>query len=70
MTPSPRPRTWGPCHRPYTFRQAEGIVAVPRDKLREVLAVAEEIDAREAKQSKFILAEKSINKGIAAYGRI
>ena len=31
---------------------------------------AEEIDAREAKQSKFILAEKSINKGIAAYGRI
>ena len=48
----------------------EGIVVVPRDKLKEVIAVVEEIDAREAKQSKFILAEKSINKGLEAYGRI
>jgi 4-hydroxy-4-methyl-2-oxoglutarate aldolase len=48
----------------------DGVVVVPMDKAEEVLAVAKEIDARELEQAKLIIAEKSLRKGLAKYGRI
>ena len=48
----------------------DGVVVVPKDKAAEVLAVAQDIDAREAEQAKLIMAEKSLRKGLAKYGRI
>jgi regulator of RNase E activity RraA len=48
----------------------DGVVVVPRDKAAEVLAMAQEIDARELEQARLILAEKSLRKGLAKYGRI
>jgi hypothetical protein len=32
--------------------------------------MAQDIDAREAEQAKLIMAEKSLRKGLAKYGRI
>lgn len=48
----------------------DGVVVVPKDKAQEVLAMAREIDARELEQAKLIIAEKSLRKGLAKYGRI
>lgn len=48
----------------------DGVVIVPQAKAAEVLALAVEIDARELEQAKLIVAEKSLRKGLAKYGRI
>lgn len=48
----------------------DGVVVVPMDKAAEVLAMAKDIDDRELEQAKLIVAEKSLRKGLAKYGRI
>ena len=48
----------------------DGVVVVPKDKAAEVLAMSQEIDSRELEQAKLIVAEKSLRKGLAKYGRI
>jgi regulator of RNase E activity RraA len=48
----------------------DGVVVVPQDKAAEVLAMALEIDARELEQARLIIAEKSLRKVLAKYGRI
>ncbi len=48
----------------------DGVAVVPRAQAVEVLAMAEEIDARELEQAKLIIAETSLRKGLAKYGRI
>ena len=48
----------------------DGVVVVPQAQAQEVLKMAQEIDARELEQAKLILAEKSLRKGLAKYGRI
>ncbi len=48
----------------------DGVVVVPKDHAGAVLAMAQEIDARELEQAKLIVAEKSLRKGLAKYGRI
>ena len=48
----------------------DGVVVVPREKAAEVLKIAQEIDARELEQARLIIAEKSLRKGLAKYGRI
>lgn len=48
----------------------DGVVVVPKDKAAEVLAMAQEIDSRELEQAKLIIAERSLRKGLAKYGRI
>lgn len=48
----------------------DGVVIVPKDKASEVLAMSQEIDARELEQAKLIMAERSLRKGLAKYGRI
>lgn len=48
----------------------DGVVVVPQAKAAEVLAMARDIDARELEQAKLIVAEKSLRKGLAKYGRI
>jgi len=48
----------------------DGVVVVPRAQAEAVLAAAEEIDARELEQARLIIAERSLRKGLAKYGRI
>jgi 4-hydroxy-4-methyl-2-oxoglutarate aldolase len=48
----------------------DGVVCVPRAQAEAVLAMASEIDARELEQARLIMAEKSLRKGLAKYGRI
>lgn len=48
----------------------DGVVVVPRAQAAEVLKLAQEIDARELEQARLIIAEKSLRKGLAKYGRI
>lgn len=48
----------------------DGVVIVPRAQAEAVLAMAKEIDARELEQARLIIAEKSLRKGLAKYGRI
>ncbi|SDG23996.1 RraA family protein [Dyella sp. 333MFSha] len=48
----------------------DGVIVVPRAQAAEVLALSQEIDARELEQAKLIIAEKSLRKGLAKYGRI
>lgn len=48
----------------------DGVVCVPREKAEEVLAVAQEIDAREAEQARLIIESGSLREGLAKYGRI
>jgi regulator of RNase E activity RraA len=48
----------------------DGVVVVPADHAEAVLAMAQEIDARELEQAKLIIEEKSLRKGLAKYGRI
>jgi 4-hydroxy-4-methyl-2-oxoglutarate aldolase len=48
----------------------DGVVVVPIQHAEAVLAVSKEIDQRELEQAKLIIAEKSLRKGLAKYGRI
>jgi 4-hydroxy-4-methyl-2-oxoglutarate aldolase len=48
----------------------DGVVVVPRAHVEAVLEMAQEIDARELEQAKLIVAERSLRKGLAKYGRI
>jgi regulator of RNase E activity RraA len=48
----------------------DGVVVVPRASAEVVLAMAEEIDQRELEQARLIIAERSLRKGLARYGRI
>jgi len=48
----------------------DGVVIVPKGQAAAVLAMAQEIDSRELEQAKLIIAEKSLRKGLAKYGRI
>jgi 4-hydroxy-4-methyl-2-oxoglutarate aldolase len=48
----------------------DGVVVVPQAQAAEVLKFAQEIDQRELEQAKLIIAEKSLRKGLAKYGRI
>ncbi len=48
----------------------DGVVIVPQAKAAEVLAMAQEIDAREMEQAKLIIESGSLLQGIAKYGRI
>jgi 4-hydroxy-4-methyl-2-oxoglutarate aldolase len=48
----------------------DGVVVVPKGQADAVLAVAQEIDTRELEQAQLIIAEKSLRKGLAKYGRI
>jgi 4-hydroxy-4-methyl-2-oxoglutarate aldolase len=48
----------------------DGVVVVPRAKAQDVLKMAQEIDSRELEQARLIMAEKSLRKGLAKYGRI
>lgn len=48
----------------------DGVVAVPRAHAEQVLAMARDIDQREAEQARLIMAEKSLRTGLARYGRI
>jgi 4-hydroxy-4-methyl-2-oxoglutarate aldolase len=48
----------------------DGVVVVPQAQAQAVLAMAQEIDARELEQARLIIAEKSLRKGLAKYGRI
>jgi regulator of RNase E activity RraA len=48
----------------------DGVVVVPHEKAEQVLAMAQDIDRRELEQAKLIIAEKSLRKGLAKYGRI
>ncbi|WP_046115408.1 RraA family protein [Aquincola tertiaricarbonis] len=48
----------------------DGVVVVPKERAPEVLAMAVEIDARELEQARLIIAERSLRKGLAKYGRI
>lgn len=48
----------------------DGVVVVPRAHAEAVLEMAQEIDVRELEQAKLIVAERSLRKGLAKYGRI
>jgi 4-hydroxy-4-methyl-2-oxoglutarate aldolase len=48
----------------------DGVVVVPHALAAEILAMSQEIDSRELEQAKLIIAEKSLRKGLAKYGRI
>jgi 4-hydroxy-4-methyl-2-oxoglutarate aldolase len=48
----------------------DGVAVVPRARAEEVLAMSEEIDARELEQAKLIIAAASLRQGLAKYGRI
>jgi regulator of RNase E activity RraA len=48
----------------------DGVVVVPQARAAEVLAMAQDIDARELEQARLMIAEKSLRKGLAKYGRI
>lgn len=49
---------------------ADGIVVVPIEEAADVLAMAQEIDARESEQARLIIASGSLKEGLAKYGRI
>lgn len=65
-----RRRGQPPCRCDLIVGDVDGVVVVPRAQAEAVLKVAEEIDARELEQAKLIMAEKSLRKGLAKYGRI
>ncbi|WP_114011764.1 RraA family protein [Cohaesibacter intestini] len=48
----------------------DGVVAVPREHAEEILAMAQDIDTREAEQAKLIIETGSLREGLAKYGRI
>jgi len=48
----------------------DGVIVVPFKHAEAILAMSKEIDERELEQAKLIIAEKSLRKGLAKYGRI
>jgi regulator of RNase E activity RraA len=48
----------------------DGVVVVPSTAAEAVLALAREIDQREAEQARLILEVRSLREGLAKYGRI
>ncbi len=48
----------------------DGVVVVPKDKVEEVLVFAEDIEQKEAAQTKFIKETGSLLQGLAKYNRI
>ena len=48
----------------------DGVVVVPLAHAEAVLEMSVEIDVRELEQAKMIVAERSLRKGLAKYGRI
>lgn len=48
----------------------DGVVVVPQANAEAVLAMAQEIDQREAEQARLIIEAKSLRQGLAKYGRI
>jgi 4-hydroxy-4-methyl-2-oxoglutarate aldolase len=48
----------------------DGVVCVPRVHAETVLAMAREIDSREAEQAKLIVQSRSLKEGLMKYGRI
>ncbi len=48
----------------------DGVVVVPKEHIEAVLAIAEEIEVKEAKQAKLIIESKSLKKGLDKYNRI
>ena len=48
----------------------DGVVAVPQEYAEEVLKAAEDIDAKEAEQAKYITETGSLKAGLAKYNRI
>lgn len=48
----------------------DGVVVVPQDHVNDVLDVAEDIEAKEAEQTRFILETGSLRGGLAKYDRI
>lgn len=48
----------------------DGVVVVPHQHAEAVLKMSQEIDERELEQARLIIAEKSLRKGLAKYGRI
>lgn len=48
----------------------DGVVVVPREHAEAVLALAREIDEREAEQARLIIQTGSLREGLAKYGRI
>ncbi|MDO9405925.1 MAG: RraA family protein [Polaromonas sp.] len=48
----------------------DGVVVVPLAHAEAVLEMSKEIDVRELEQAKLIVAERSLAKGLAKYGRI
>jgi regulator of RNase E activity RraA len=48
----------------------DGVVVVPQAQAAAVLAMAQDIDARELEQARLIITERSLRKGLAKYGRI
>lgn len=48
----------------------DGVVVVPKDLVEEVLKLAQEIEAREREQTRFIHETKSLLKGLEKYKRI
>ena len=49
---------------------AGGAIVVPQAQVQEVLKMAQAIDTREPEQARLSIAEKSLRKGLAQYGRI
>ena len=48
----------------------DGVCVVRPEHAAEVLRLAQEIDMREAEQARLIVAERSLKRGLAKYGRI
>lgn len=48
----------------------DGVVIVPRQHAEAVLAMAQDIDARELEQARLIISAGSLREGLAKYGRI
>jgi len=49
---------------------ADGVVVVSKKSIKEILSLSEEIEKREAEQTKYIRETKSLIKGIEKYDRI
>ncbi len=48
----------------------DGVVVVPQEHAEAIVAMAEEIDARELEQARLIIESGSLRDGLAKYGRI
>ena len=48
----------------------DGVIVIPKDKVEEVLLFAEDIEYKEAEQTKYIRETKSLKEGLAKFNRI